>query len=35
MQKDENRHAGNVHQKNKIKDFDVKLKSDRLNGYRY
>lgn len=33
--RDKNRHAGNVHQENNIKDFGVKLKSDRLNGCRY
>lgn len=35
VQEDENRHAGSVHQENNIKDFGVKLKSDRLNGCRY
>lgn len=35
VQRDKNRHAGNVHQENNIKDFGVKLKSDRLNGCRY
>lgn len=35
VQEDENRHAGSLHQENNIKDFGVKLKSDRLNGCRY